>query len=79
MAPAGCIFGYDVLIFVGKALFLRQRQTEEIIEELGDVTWYCFSLAQIHNKDRSVNVFIKDIALLKKEIGTDNDRAEKSR
>ena len=34
MAPAGCIFGYDVLVFVGKALFLRQRQTEEIIDEL---------------------------------------------
>lgn len=34
MAPAGSIFGYDVLVFVGNALFLRQRQTEEIIDEL---------------------------------------------
>ena len=34
MVPAGCIFGYDVLVFVGNALFLRQRQTEEIIDEL---------------------------------------------
>ena len=34
MAPAGGTFGYDVLVFVGKALFLRHRQTEEIIDEL---------------------------------------------
>jgi hypothetical protein len=34
MVPAGSMFGYDVLVFVGKALFLRQRQTEEIIDEL---------------------------------------------
>jgi hypothetical protein len=34
LAPSGCIFGYDVLIFVGKALFLRSRRTEEVIEEL---------------------------------------------
>jgi len=34
MAPAGSMFGYDILVFVGKALFLRQRQTEEIIDEL---------------------------------------------
>lgn len=34
MAPVGAIFGYDVLVFVGKALFLRHRQTEEIIDEL---------------------------------------------
>ena len=34
MAPAGCIFGFDVLVFVGKAFFLRHRQTEEIIDEL---------------------------------------------
>ena len=34
MAPSGCIFGYDVLVFVGKGLFLRHRRTEEIIDEL---------------------------------------------
>lgn len=34
LAPAGCTFGYDVLIFVGKALFLRHRRAEEIREEL---------------------------------------------
>jgi len=34
LVPSGCIFGYDVLVFVGKALFLRHRRAEEIIEEL---------------------------------------------
>ena len=34
LAPAGCTFGYDVLSFVGRALFLRHRRIEEIIEEL---------------------------------------------
>ena len=34
LTPCGCTFGYDVLVFVGKALFLRHRQTEEIVEEL---------------------------------------------
>ncbi len=34
LAPSGGTFGYDVLVFVGKALFLRHRQTAEIVEEL---------------------------------------------
>ena len=34
LVPSGCTFGYDVLAFVGRALFLRQRRAEEIIEEL---------------------------------------------
>lgn len=34
LVSSGCIFGYDVLVFVGKALFLRHRRAEEIIEEL---------------------------------------------
>lgn len=34
LAPSGCTFGYDVLVFVGKALFLRHRPTEEVVEEL---------------------------------------------
>ena len=34
LVPAGCTFGYDVLVFVGRALFLRQRRAEEIIAEL---------------------------------------------
>ena len=34
LAPSGCTFGYDVLIFTGKALFLRHRRAQEIIDEL---------------------------------------------
>jgi hypothetical protein len=34
LAPSGCTFGYDVLVFVGQALFLRHRQTEEVVQEL---------------------------------------------
>ena len=34
LAPSGCTFGYDVLVAVGKALFLRDRRAEEIVEEL---------------------------------------------
>lgn len=34
LAPERCRFGYDVLVFVGKALFLRHRSTREIVEEL---------------------------------------------
>ena len=34
LAPTGCTFGYDVLVFVGKGLFLRHRRAEEVVEEL---------------------------------------------
>jgi hypothetical protein len=32
--PSGCTFGYDVMIWVGKGLFLRHRAVAEIIAEL---------------------------------------------
>ena len=34
LVPAGCNFGYDVMVFAGKALFLRHRQAREVVEEL---------------------------------------------
>jgi len=34
LVPAGCLYGYDVLVFVGQALFLHHRPTAEIIEQL---------------------------------------------
>jgi hypothetical protein len=34
LVSSGCTFGYDVLVFVGNALFLRHRRSEEIVEEL---------------------------------------------
>ncbi|MDR6288814.1 NTP pyrophosphatase (non-canonical NTP hydrolase) [Inquilinus ginsengisoli] len=52
---------------------------EEIIEELGDVVWYCFSLARIENTKKPVNIFTHDIANLKKEISAADERAERIR
>lgn len=52
---------------------------EEIIEELGDLMWYCFSLAGIANAKKPVNIFAHDIANLKREIGASNERAERLR
>ncbi|MEA1928563.1 MAG: transposase, partial [Candidatus Auribacterota bacterium] len=34
LTPPGCKFGYDVLIYVGQALFVRHRNNREIIDEL---------------------------------------------
>ncbi len=34
LVPTGCTFGYDVMVFAAKALFLRHRQAREIVEEL---------------------------------------------
>lgn len=34
LAPPGCTFGYDVLVFVGKGLFLRHRRAQEVVAEL---------------------------------------------
>jgi NTP pyrophosphatase (non-canonical NTP hydrolase) len=48
---------------------------EEIIEELGDVLWYCFSLAHVANPVTAVNIFAHDISNLKREIGAGDERA----
>jgi hypothetical protein len=34
LTPPGCKFGYEVLDYVGRALFLRHRNNQEIIDEL---------------------------------------------
>ena len=34
LTPARCTYGYDVLVYVGHALFLRNSSQEQIIEEL---------------------------------------------
>ena len=34
LVPPGCCFGYDILVYVGKALFLRHRRGQEVSEEL---------------------------------------------
>jgi NTP pyrophosphatase (non-canonical NTP hydrolase) len=52
---------------------------DEIIEELGDVVWYCFSLARIANPEKPVNIFAHDIANLRREVGSANKRADQVR
>lgn len=34
--PSGARFGYDVLVYVGRALFLRYRNEEEVVAELAE-------------------------------------------
>jgi hypothetical protein len=34
LVPPGCNFGYDILVYVGQALFLRHRRSQEISHEL---------------------------------------------
>ena len=50
---------------------------DEIVEELGDVMWYCFSLARHANLAKPVNIFAHDIAKLRQEIGAENERARR--
>lgn len=50
---------------------------DEIVEELGDVIWYCFSLARHTNLSKPINIFAHDIARLRKEIGAENERARR--
>jgi len=35
LVPPGCTVGYDVLVWVGKALFIQDRRAEEIVAGLG--------------------------------------------
>jgi len=36
LVPPACNFGYDVVVYVGKALFLRHRNGQEILSELAE-------------------------------------------
>jgi len=36
LVPPGATFGYDVLVYVGKALFLRHRNEAEVVAELAE-------------------------------------------
>lgn len=48
---------------------------QEITDELGDVIWYCFSLAKIANPSRPINILALDISNLKHELLAENARA----
>lgn len=41
----------------------------EVAEEIGDIIWYCFSLAQIVNGNRPIDILAGNIASLKKQLG----------
>jgi len=47
----------------------------EIVEELGDVMWYCFALARLANPEKPVNILVHDIAKLRQELAADDARA----
>lgn len=49
----------------------------EIIEELGDLMWYCFAFSQCFASGRPLNFLARDIANLKKEIDGNSNRAER--
>jgi NTP pyrophosphatase (non-canonical NTP hydrolase) len=49
---------------------------DEIIEELGDALWYCFAIAQAFN-DSYFDFLAADIAKLRGEIGSGDERAQK--
>ena len=53
---------------------------KEIIEELGDLIWYCFAFAQCYSAEtgrENLNLLTHDIGNLRKEIGSENERAER--
>jgi NTP pyrophosphatase (non-canonical NTP hydrolase) len=52
------------------------RPNEEIKEEIGDVLWYCYSLANITN-DRPFDLLLTQIEALRREIGGKSDQTGK--
>lgn len=52
---------------------------DDIVEELGDVMWYCFALARQANPNKLVNIFAHDISQLKEELSGFSERAERLR
>lgn len=44
----------------------RSQPTEEIVEQLGDIVWYCFSVVQAYFPSSNVNIFNNEIAFLKR-------------
>ncbi len=60
--------------FLGSGGISWNAPDEELIEELGDVMWYCFSLARLAN-ERHVNIFVHDIANLRRQLSANDDLA----
>ena len=49
----------------------------ELKEELGDVIWYCFSLAQIEDEGGAADILETDILNLKQELESENSRTKR--
>lgn len=53
---------------------------KEIVEELGDLLWYCFAFARCHCAAQGkppLNILTHDITNLKEEIGSDDERGRR--
>lgn len=55
------------------------RPNDEIVWEIGDVIWYCFSFAQVTDKGSQFNVLVSDIAQLRREVNGKTRRAQRIR
>lgn len=64
-----------LLAYAGKSAW--NVPDDEVIEELGDVIWYCFALARLANVGKPINIFAADITKLKREVGTPSERADR--
>lgn len=57
LAPTKCTFGFDVIEYVGKALFVRCRNEREVIQELAKVNIH-ISERQISNLGRKFIIYL---------------------
>ncbi|WP_312127460.1 hypothetical protein [Brevundimonas sp.] len=47
--------------------------TDEIIEELGDIVWYCFAVVQAYFPSGNINIFNNEVAFLKRMVTSDKE------
>ena len=52
------------------------QPNDEVIEELGDALWYCYSVGQTIN-DAPLDILAADIETLRHEIGSGDERAQR--
>jgi hypothetical protein len=71
LAPPGCTVGYDVLVWVGQALFLRDRRTEDVVEELS-ARHVHLSLSEVGYLGKK---FVVYLALAHREVAPELQRA----
>lgn len=52
----------------------RSLATDEIVEELGDIIWYCFAVAQAYFPKGNVNILNNEIAFLRRMITSTHEK-----